>query len=214
MSNERSASVGNLWHDGVLINHQFSKSLEIEQRLGDVVQSQVAADLSYFSLLRPLSELEIAKRFASTSRYDSTFTSCNRAFRIADDRRIEHWCCDCSKCRFVFLALAPFASPDRLIKIFGKNMLDDPSQFLGFDELIGWQADKPFECVGEVEESIAAFLLLAKSGLWQETQAVRRFQSEIQPHLVLPTGIEAAPFTFSTEHNIPQQFLKVFDEAR
>ena len=47
------------------------------------------------------------------------FTSCNAIFRSDPALRAASWCCDCPKCRFVFLALAPFIDPAQLRAIFG-----------------------------------------------------------------------------------------------
>ncbi len=44
-SNEASASVGNLTHNDLDINHQWSKGLRFEARFGDYLRSVVAADL-------------------------------------------------------------------------------------------------------------------------------------------------------------------------
>lgn len=211
MSNERSASVGNVEHNGVVVNHQYSKSFEAEVALAGLVQSSIAPELEYFSLLRPLSELEITRRFSKLNRYHRVFTSCNRAFRIDESRRVERWCGDCAKCRFVSLCLAPFVSPTELTAIVGVNVLDDPAQAAGFDELIGWNAFKPFDCVGEVEESVAALLLLGKKSEWQGTAIVGRFHDEILPKLTLPTGVEQLPFVPSSQHQIPNRFQGALD---
>lgn len=81
-SNERSASSATLEYDGQPVNHQWSKGWDFERTFGELVHARVAADLDYYSLLRPLSELAVAERFARTSRYDDAFSSCNRNFRI------------------------------------------------------------------------------------------------------------------------------------
>src|SRR5690606_36361846 len=39
------------------VNHQWSKGWAFESAFGDYVEKHVAADLHYYSLLRPLSEL-------------------------------------------------------------------------------------------------------------------------------------------------------------
>ena len=209
MSNERSASSGNREYDGVEINHQYSKSLDAEREMQELLRTSVSPSISYFSLLRPLSELDIARRFANTTRYDQTFTSCNRAFRIDDARRIDHWCGDCDKCRFVFLALAPFMSKERLVAIFGKDMLNDTTQVEGFDALIGWNAFKPFECVGEVEESIAALLALSEKSDWKNDVVVKRFVDEVAPQLILPPDVTTRPFTMSKDHEVPVRYLEM-----
>jgi UDP-N-acetyl-alpha-D-muramoyl-L-alanyl-L-glutamate epimerase len=123
-SNERSASYGSriVAEDGSLaaeVNHQWSKGWEFEQAFGQHVQRHVAADLQYYSLLRPLSELAVARQFAKSGRYDAHFSSCNRNFHILGERPVSRWCGVCPKCHFVFLALAPFMSKPRLVGIFG-----------------------------------------------------------------------------------------------
>jgi UDP-N-acetyl-alpha-D-muramoyl-L-alanyl-L-glutamate epimerase len=211
MSNERSASSGNLNYDGVEINHQYSKSLDFERLLSQVISTHLDG-LGYFSLLRPFSELAIARRFSLTQRYDKSFTSCNRAFALDEARRIDHWCGDCPKCRFVFLCLAPHMSRKRLVAIFGKDMLDDPGQAQGFDELVAYNSNKPFECVGEVEESVAAFLLLADSDDWKGSRLVKRFANEVQPHLPIPADVAERPFKVSPDHLVPDAYVEVLNE--
>jgi hypothetical protein len=124
MSNEHSASAPNLSVDGVEVNHQYSKSLEFERDFAGYVEGFISPSLSYFSLLRPLSEIEIARRFSKYSAYFGIFRSCNTAFRQAREARGRQWCCNCPKCRFVFLALSPFVAKPDLIEIFGRNLRD------------------------------------------------------------------------------------------
>jgi hypothetical protein len=50
-----------------------------------------------------------------------------------------------------------------MIEIFGKNLLDEEKQYDGYEELVGLTNHKPFECVGEIEESVLAFSLLRES---------------------------------------------------
>lgn len=210
MSNERSASIGNVEWMGELVNHQWSKSLEAEKMLAGIIHETVAPNIEYFSLLRPLSEVGITQRFAKLERYFDVFTSCNRAFRIDETKRVHRWCTECPKCRFVFLALAPFMNPTRLAGIFEKDMLRDKEQIDGFDALIGWNAHKPFECVGEVEESVACFLLLMKDIAWRDHELVRRFEEEILPQITLPNNVIEHVLTPSTVHAIPERFQGVF----
>jgi hypothetical protein len=160
MSNERSASEGNLVWNGTEVNHQWSKGIEFERLMrGELARR--APGLEWFSFLRPWSELAIARAFARLDGYDHAFTSCNAAFVRDPSRRVAGWCGDCPKCRFVFLVLAPWMEPERLERIFGRNLLADPAQAGGFAELTGGGTHKPFECVGEVAESAAAMRLLA-----------------------------------------------------
>jgi hypothetical protein len=170
MSNERSASDPNLIWNGHEVNHQWSKGIAAEGLLRAAVTAHAGLTEPYFSLLRSLSELRIAQLFARYSAYDDVVTSCNKAFKLHDPT--VRWCGDCPKCRFVFLAMAPAMSPDRLSHIFGKNLLAEPAQVPGFEELLGIDAHKPFECVGEVEESVVALGLLAADPRWAASPVV------------------------------------------
>lgn len=182
-SNERSASYGSFIEGTGEVNHQWSKGWACEQLFGDYVQREIAADLHYYSLLRPLSELAVARQFARTDRYDAHFSSCNRNFHILGERPVSRWCGVCPKCHFVFLALAPFMPKPRLVGIFGRNLLDDPAQTAGYDALLEFQDHKPFECVGEGRESRAAMAALAGRPEWREDALVERFNREIRPQL-------------------------------
>ena len=182
-SNERSASYGSLIPGTGEVNHQWSKGWAFESAFGDYVQQRIAADLRYYSLLRPLSELAVARQFAKSDRYDAWFSSCNRNFHLLGERPAARWCGVCPKCHFVFLALAPFMPKPRLTAIFGRNLLDDPGQTAGYDALLEYQDHKPFECVGEGRESRAAMAALAQRPEWREDALVERFAREIAPQL-------------------------------
>jgi len=158
MSNERSASDPNLIWNGHEINHQWSKGVVAEGMLRAAVIAYAGLTEPYFSLLRSLSELHIAQLFARHTAYDDVVTSCNKAFKLHDPT--VRWCGDCPKCRFVFLAMAPAMDRARLRHIFGHDLFADEAQVPGFLELLGIDAHKPFECVGEVEESLIALSML------------------------------------------------------
>ncbi|MCL6619825.1 MAG: endonuclease domain-containing protein [Thermomonas hydrothermalis] len=202
-SNERSASYGSQIPGTGEVNHQWSKGWAFESAFGEHLQTHVAADLQYYSLLRPLSELAVARQFARQHRYDAHFSSCNRNFHILGERPASRWCGVCPKCHFVFLALAPFMPKARLVGIFGRNLLDDPAQIPGFDALLEYQDHKPFECVGEGRESRAALAALAQRPDWQEDAVVKRFARDILPQLD-PDALALAPLLVPAgEHRIP-----------
>jgi len=202
-SNERSASYGSLIPGTGEVNHQWSKGWAFESAFGDYLQSHVAADLHYYSLLRPLSELAVARQFARTDRYDAHFSSCNRNFHILGERPTSRWCGVCPKCHFVFLALAPFVPKLRLVGIVGRNLLDDPAQIPGFDALLEYQDHKPFECVGEGRESRAAMATLAQRPEWREDAVVRRFARQIEPQLDASELAIEPLLALDNEHRIP-----------
>jgi hypothetical protein len=105
----------------------------------------------------------VAQRFAALPRYLPVFRSCNRAFAIDRAKRLDHWCGECDKCCFIDLILAPFVPAAELAEVFGgREPLDDASLRPKFRTLLGLtDDDKPFECVGDVEECRVAAVLAA-----------------------------------------------------
>ncbi|MDO9357141.1 MAG: hypothetical protein Q7T55_25810 [Solirubrobacteraceae bacterium] len=211
MANERSASQGNVRWDGIDVNHQFSKSLRAE-RLLQASLAEVAPGLGYFSILRGASELAIARAFSRFPQYHHAFTSCNAVFRLDPELRLQSWCRDCPKCRFVYLALAPFNDPEHLTSVFGADLLDDPAQTSGFALLTATGGHKPFECVGEEEESIAALRLIAEDPRWEEHAVVQQLATDVLGTVPPGTGDPATVFALSTEHEIPAELRPAADE--
>jgi len=203
MSNESSASVPNLEWLGRDINHQWSKGLPAEAHLRDALLAHAGLQEAYFSLLRGLSELHIAGLFAKFTAYDDVITSCNQAFKQRDAS--DRWCGHCPKCRFVFLALAPFTGRERLVHIFGTDIFTDLRQLEGYRELMGLTAHKPFECVGEIEESLVALRLLTEHPDWHDAPIVRALTAEVP---ALPGDAEiAAAFRGDGPNLVPPQYL-------
>lgn len=207
MSNERSADEANLTWNGLEINHQYSKSSMFERDFNEIVERHVLPGFRYFSFLRPFSELAITAAFSRAPReYREVFRSCNTAFRLDELRRGRRWCRDCPKCRFVFLALAPYLSRQEMIEIFGGDMLDDPAQEEGFADMLGLGAHKPFECVGEVAECVAALVLLARSAEWREARLVRKFAAEILPRLDDPDRLVDEALRPGSDASLPERY--------
>jgi len=209
LSNERSADSGNLIHNGQSVNHQYSKSMEFEKDAALFFKNFILSDFNYFSFLRPLADLRIAQLFSKLSAYHPVFMSCNRAFKLDRRKRLQRWCLDCPKCRFTFLVLAPFMAKNELIALFGANLLDDMEQRRGFDQLSGVSGFKPFECVGEIEESAAAFILLTQHSQWRNDCLVRRFKTKILPGLDNPERMVKTALEFSSYHQLPYRYEEV-----
>ncbi|MDG1438404.1 MAG: hypothetical protein P8P98_05455 [Emcibacteraceae bacterium] len=207
MSNEGSASEGNMEFAGIEVNHQYSKSLEFELDFEKYIRRSILSNFKYFSLLRPLNETGIAALFSTLDHYFETFKSCNRNFHINEGERQYGWCCDCPKCRFVFLALSPFMEREKLIDIFGKNMLDDLSQEDGFRELAGLKGHKPFECVGEIEECQIILKSLTTTE-WANDALVKKLSVELNNEILNVESLKSSALTFKYDHNIPANFLE------
>lgn len=190
------------------INHQYSKSSVFEQALQRYTQCYIAADLQCFSLLRPMTELGICQRFADLSQYHSTFSSCNRQFHLDGARIAQRWCGQCPKCRFVFLALAPFIPAQQLQRIFGKNLLEDTDQIEAFADLTGL-GEKPFECVGTIAESRAAMRMLKGRREWDSAIVVQALNERISD--ALDTDELLQPNAESIKR-LPDQFQQVYSD--
>jgi hypothetical protein len=205
MSNEWSASSGNLLVDGEIVNHQYSKTREFEAAFAGVVAGALGDRLRVFSLLRPFTEVWIADRFAKLGDYHRAFHSCNRAFAIDPSRRLETWCGECDKCCFIDLVLAPFVPRVELESIFdGREPLSRADLYERFAVLVGLSPDpKPFECVGEVGECRAAAALAAVRGDRQDDELLQRLAGKLPP--VTPREV-AALLAPHDPHDIPDDF--------
>lgn len=206
MANERSASIGNMNWRGIDVNHQFSKSIRAERLLRTALE-EMGVSVDYFSILRPASELAIAKAFAKLTPYHQAFSSCNTNFRLDGSVPSQRWCCNCPKCRFVFLVIAPFSEPAHMRETFGRDMLEDESQLEGFALLTATGGFKPFECVGEEEESKAAIKLLAADPRWRDHRIVRRLSEQVLDGSAAEETLVARALELSDEHNVPSELM-------
>lgn len=206
LSCERSANHGNLMQGELEINHQYSKSFQFEKDFYQLTQ-RITPDFRYFSLLRPLTEIHIAKLFAKRcSSFFNVFTSCNKAFKLDETKRLSHWCGCCDKCRFVFLILAPFMEKTKLIECLKINPLNDPHQIDGYRELLGFLGHKPFECVGTPDECLFAFYQLTQRKEWQEDAVIKALKDQVLS--IAPKDL----FNPSDQHLIPKELSYVIDK--
>ena len=179
VGNEHSSNFGNVEHNGEVVNHQWSKSAEFETLFQNYIREYVTSSVTYFSILRPFYEIRIAELFARHSNYFQHFTSCNKAFRIDEAKRPKGlWCCECPKCAFVFLILAPFIERKELINIFGRDLLNDPKLEPLFQDILGFGTMKPFDCVGTFDEAQAALYLIRNT--FADSPVVQTFFPRIE----------------------------------
>jgi hypothetical protein len=197
MSNERSASTPTTTWGDFPVNHQWSKGIDFERELRAVVSGGVA-NLEYASLLRPYSEYRIAERFAELTQYHDVFVSCGRAFALDSDPS-QRWCGACDKCLFVGLILAPFLGHGAIKGFMGTDIFVDRN--LGaFEGLLALSGSRPFDCVGEIDETRLAVRralpswsdvpvlasLAASLGEWQPS-------AEVLDRILLPGDVHALP---------------------
>lgn len=162
VSNEQSANEITLKYQGADINHQYSKSSEFERSLQNYLKANFGDSVSYYSFLRPLSEVFISELFAKRyfEKYKLVFSSCNNAFTHDSDQM--YWCGKCPKCAFIFLAFTPFVDRQELENLWHKNLILDTSLDHIYRQILGITGNKPLECVGEIKESRAAMRLAQK----------------------------------------------------
>ena len=180
LSNENSANEATV--PGTNINHQYSKSIGFERDFRNYVAENLSDKVQYFSFLRPLSELQIASLFAQCEAYHPVFRSCNAGSKT------DSWCGHCPKCLFTWIILSPFLSKEKLVAIFGKDLMADESLRPVYEELNGTAAVKPFECVGTVEEVRACINAVEHQDF---------------------TEVKAILNRFNPEHFLPEQFEQI-----
>ncbi len=204
MSNESSASSGNVRVGARDVNHQWSKSMAFEAGFrGALARHHIPID--YFSLLRPASELWVARRFAALTGYHGAFRSCNRAFYIDPALRLDHWCGECDKCCFVDLVLAPFMGRNELAAVFGGHEpLADSLLAERFRTLLGTTSSpKPFDCVGDISECRTALRLTAARADRAGDALVHQLLAELPAEpdeaerLLHPSGPHFIPDTYA-----------------
>ncbi len=153
LSNESSANEATV--RDTKVNHQYSKTFEFESDFRTYFHKFISTKINYFSFLRPLNELQIAGIFSKYPEFHRHFMSCNVGSKT------DTWCGRCPKCLFTFIILAPFITMDDLISVFGEDLLDNAELKPVFDQLIGLTEEKPFECIGTIDEvNIAICMIL------------------------------------------------------
>lgn len=212
-SNERSANEGNVEYLKHQINHQWSKSYTFENRFRGYVNDFLFPKIVYFSLLRPLYELQIARIFSRFPKYFSSFVSCNSQSKINNrNKSTSGWCGNCPKCLFTYAILYPFIEDKVIIKIFGKDLFKDDNLLSIMDELINPRTIKPFECVGtKTEARIAFYLSLKKAGkdLPILLSVFRKRYSRKYPYIDLET--KRLINSWDNNNNLPKQFIKLIN---
>lgn len=206
LSNEDSASESTV--KGSEVNHQYSKSLEFENDFRSYVKEFISPEFNYFSFLRPLSELHIAKLFSKLN-YQSVFKSCNAGSKQ------NIWCGKCPKCLFAFIILSPFVSKEELINIFSKNLFEDKDLEEYFLQLCGERQTKPFECVGTVSEVKAALALCLRNKRedYENDYLMKLFQRLSKINERFEKLNERVFFELSNNHNLPARDLEIFSNT-
>ena len=162
---EKSADEWNTVYCDMDINHQRSKSAEFEKLFKAYVSENISDDFSIYSLLRDWYEIKVVKEFSKYPQYFHSFSSCNRNFHLTWSKLTwdDLWCWICPKCLFVYTMLRAFVWKKAVNEIFNKDLFEDENIIPLFNELLGIDWIKPFECVGTNEEMVLAFRLILQN---------------------------------------------------
>jgi hypothetical protein len=206
VSNERSSDEGNVRYRGKEINHQYSKSFRFERLFDEYMQRYLVRNGHYFSYVRPLYELQIARLFSNFPEFFPLFKSCNR-------NRSDSWCGNCPKCLSVFLTMYPFVARSALRKIFGGDLLQRGENIAILRELAGFET-KPFECVATTAEIIEVLRLSIENAKasGDPLPPVLQWAAENVPG-IRDSGSAAAILNAYGPHRIPQEFESFLTKA-
>lgn len=153
VANEASASIPRHTSGDEQVNHQWSKSFVFEQQLQQYIHDRIAANVTYFSVVRELTSVGVAKLFVRYPQYFEVFTSDNFVFRIDPARRPDsRWSLESPKSLSSFILLAPWLNEADMLRTFGRNFLNEPSLETLFLESTGQEGEPPLDCVGTPAE--------------------------------------------------------------
>jgi len=205
LSNEASANEVTI--PGTHVNHQYSKSYEFEQDFRWYLHTYICPDINYFSFLRPLNELQIAALFAKERAFFEVFKSCNAGSKT------NIWCCKCPKCLFTWIILSPFIAHDRMVEIFGEDLWHKESLKLYLEQLTGIATEKPFECVGTIDEVNAALQFVVQNNA--EEQNTSALLQHYQKHISIKELdiLEGFLAYWNPQHNLDKRLEDILKSA-
>ena len=151
------------------------------------------------SFLRDRSEVWVAQAFSQLTKFHHVFRSCNRAFAQLSGARATNWCGECDKCLFTNLILAPFLSRADLRKIFDAEPLSNVAREEQLRTLVGLgAAHKPFECVGDPDESAVALTRVSTMHEWSDVEQLAEIAQLVSPgrdfdELLTSQGVSRVP---------------------
>ena len=205
LSNESSANEPTI--KGSDVNHQYSKTFEFEQDFNAYTKKYLTDEIHYFSLLRPLSELQIAGIFSKLTSYLPVFRSCNVGQKNGE------WCGHCAKCLFVCLMMSAYLEPKDITAIFGSDMLNDPEMRELFQQLTGICDDKPFECVGTREEvNIAICMSIRHQQAKNKALPLLFEEYKKTKYYKFYKDMNVNMLAFNEENHLPQSYAKIVKE--
>jgi hypothetical protein len=179
VANEASSSIPQTAWGNEQVNHQWSKSIEFERLFQDYLHAYVSEELDYFSAIRPLTSVAIAKLFSQYPQYFETFTSDNSLFKIVQEKR-EHprWSRESSKSLSSYILMAPWFTDEQLHDTFGRNFLDQADLREQFEAMLGKDGQSVLDCVGTPEELRISLGLLREQERMLDTSLMQTAEDQ------------------------------------
>lgn len=208
-ANERSADEATIQTDQYTANHQYSKSEPFESLLRGALAECGTPIPNYYSILRPFSEIRIARIFTRLTSVHGLFTSCNNNFQIRG-QKASRWCGACAKCAFTCFLLAPSLTLESFDAIFPSRFLNQENLLPFYRNLCGLSDQKPWDCVGTINECRATLYQLSLHPDFKDSLVVTTLLPEVLA-LCPPKQLQhywQDGLTLTAPHHLPAPILE------
>jgi 7-cyano-7-deazaguanine synthase in queuosine biosynthesis len=201
IGNEYSSNFGNANYKGMLVNHQFDKTIQFAERVNNYIKKYFNGVITYTSPFFGLYEYRIAELFFFDNNYLDIWTSCNNS------NSKHNFCCRCPKCAFIYIISLPFVEKSILDKYFFESPLEKIELC---KPLINIHSDKPIDCVGEKKECWVALYKILEQNKASESRVVQYYKKEILP--LIGQDLQKMELEITTEQSkfvyFPEKLLK------
>lgn len=169
VGHERGADSGNFYWEKIQqeVNHQWGKSYEAEVILNLYIQEHLLTNFHFFSIIKPIYDFLIFQLLKRDQNIVDRSQSCNVE---------KPWCRKCPKCAYVWLCYMAYLD---IGNIFTENLFDEPVMVDLYMKMMGVKDFKPFECIGEIDETRLALYFCYKKGIKGKVMDI--FIDEILP---------------------------------
>lgn len=154
-ANTTSDEAPNVAEHGVVVNHQYSKTLAFEQAFAAYLERSLGGRVRYYSAVRPLDELATVGVLARRPELLARISSCDAA------PATERWCRRCHKCLSTFVLLAGVAGAAQASALLGADLLAEPALEPRLADLLAPEGERPWQCTATPEEIAAALRRIA-----------------------------------------------------
>ena len=101
-----------------------------------------------------------------------------------------------------------------MVEMFGEDLLMNEELLQLYKDLLGCGTMKPFECVADADEVIAAFALVEGRGEYDDSPIVAWFAQNVLAERKDIDALISAALTPSSEHAAPEEYARIVYAAR